>query len=138
MVGHFAAVHLEFARSYPDALRFVLAIVYGPEEGQPRIDMLSYWRPVMVWLVERIQTSIESGEFVPRPGATAPRLMRYLINVVHMEVMSSYEEQRFVASDPALRAMLDEGGVDLVSDLVAQFFGGAGVLQGEPAEESNR
>ena len=138
IVRHFAQVHLDFARDYSVGLRFVLTLAYGPEEGQPTVDLVGYWRPVIRWLAVRMHRAVESGELEPRPGATPERLMRYLFNLVHMDVMSTYEEQRFLAADPALFEMLREDGTDRVDDLVDQFFAGAGVLHEPSPEESNR
>lgn len=134
----FAAGHVDFAQRYPEALRFILTVAYGPEDAQPPVDFAAHWRPVVFDLIGRFEDAIERGEFTPRSGATVPRLVRHLLNLVHTEVMGAYEKERFLTDDDDLTDFMDEGDLDLVEDLVTQFFQGAGVLhaRGETEEPS--
>ena len=137
LVRDFATKHMDFARHYPEALRFILTVVYGPEDSQPRVDLVRYWSPVLLGLVRRFEQALSTGELRPRIHATAPRLARHLMNVVHMEVMASYEKERFADADASLVDLFDEDDEHVrVEDLVAQFFRGAGELRvphpGEP------
>lgn len=131
MVRHFAEVHIHVAQSYPHALRFALSIAYGPEEGQPEIDLFGHWHPILRALTERMQRAIVEGEFVPRPGATLPGLVQQLIHAVHFEVFAIYERERF---GKQATGVLDMGppAADPAGEVVAQFFHGAGTLRGRP------
>ena len=134
-VRHFATEHVRFASAYPEALRFILTVAYGPEENQPAVDLAACWRDVVFELVQRFERALADGEFVARAGATAPRLAHHLLNVVHLEVMGAYEKERFLGEAEDLAAVLDAGDLDLVEDLVAQFFHGAGqITVGKPEE----
>lgn len=127
MVRRFAEIHIHAAQSYPHALRFALSIAYGPEEGQPEIDLFGLWQPILLALAERMRRAIEEGEFVPRPGASLQGLVQQLVHTVHFEVFAIHERERF--GKQAVGA-LDFGSPadDPVGDVVAQFFHGAGTL----------
>ena len=131
MVHRYAALHVEAARSYPDALRFVLAVAYGPEEGQPDIDFFAYWNPVMQRMLERWQQAIDRGEFVPRPGTTPARLVQQLLNAVHLEVFAVHERERFGKSTDSMHEIAAPMP-DPAGEVVAQFFQGAGTLTRRP------
>lgn len=138
-VRAFARAHVDFSRNFPEALRFILTVVYGPEESLPRVDVMHFWRPVIFDLLQRFETALARGEITPRSGATAPRLVRHLLNLVHMEIMSAYEHERFVCEDPEMSTLFEEESADaLTDDLVAQFFHGAGGLRvAEPEEHDS-
>jgi len=134
VVRNFAGGHVEFGRNHPESLRFILTVAYGPEENQPVVDLMRFWRPVLFELHARFEAGVACGDFVPRSGATPARLVRHLFNLVHMEIMSAYEEERFLAHDAELVALFQDETPDLVEDLVRQFFHGAGELR-QPASE---
>lgn len=137
LVRQFAARHVEFSRNHPEALRFILTVAYGPEENQPAVDLVGHWRPVVFDLLHHVEGAIDRGELVPRRGATPAQLVRHLLNHVHMEAMSAYDEQRFLSADPEMVELFSQARHDVVDDIVAQFFHGAGALRGSGSEESD-
>lgn len=135
-VREFAAKHFEFARRYPDALRFILTVAYGPEESQPRVDLVRYWLPITLEIVRWFDRAIAGGELQARSGATAPGLARHLLNTVHMEVLTSYEKERFGIDESPCHTGEDLGDDARLDDLVDQFFRGAGALRPTPSGEN--
>lgn len=126
-VKQFAALHIHAAQSYPHAVRFALSVVYGPEEGQPEVDVFAHWLPVLTALTDRLQRAIDAREFVPRPGATLPGLVQQLIHAVHLEVFGTYERERFGKQSEGLMEIAPPVA-DPVGEVIAQYFHGAGTL----------
>lgn len=126
-VKRFAALHIHAGQSYPHAVRFALSVVYGPEEGQPEVDVFAHWLPVMTALTDRLRRAIDAQEFSPRPGATLPGLVQQLIHAVHLEVFGAYERERFGKQSAGMMEVAPPV-TDPVGEVVAQYFHGAGTL----------
>lgn len=61
--------HLQFCAEFPEAIRFLFGIMYGPEEGRPAFDMTAY-AAVEARIRNRFDRAIRSGEFVLHTGVT--------------------------------------------------------------------
>jgi len=61
--------HLQFCADFPEAIRFLFGIMYGPEEGRPAFDMTGY-SAVEARIRNCFDRAIRSGEFALRAGVT--------------------------------------------------------------------
>lgn len=70
LVLRVARAHASFPEQHPDAVRLLLSIGYGPDDGHPEVDLASAWVQIMDALQEQFRVAIVSGEFVPRGRRT--------------------------------------------------------------------
>jgi AcrR family transcriptional regulator len=53
--------HLRFATEHPDAVAFVLGLIYGPEEGRPALDLEAMYAPVRNRVRRAFERAARSG-----------------------------------------------------------------------------
>lgn len=129
LVVRMAEAHAEFPRQHPSAVRLMLSLAYGPDDGRPGIDVHDTWAAIMGMVGARFQAAIDSGEFEPRAGADAALLTRHLINLVHMAMFEEFKRERFGSAEDQHPTCL-VASVDPVQDIHDQFFYGAGRVTG--------
>jgi AcrR family transcriptional regulator len=61
--------HLQFAAAFPEAVRFVFGLLFGPEEGRPALDLTGY-AAVEARIRQRVERAIRSGALVLHAGVT--------------------------------------------------------------------
>ena len=61
--------HLQFGAAHPEAVRFLFALLYGPDEGRPAFDMSAY-AVVEARIQNCFERAIRTGAFVLRAGVT--------------------------------------------------------------------
>lgn len=61
--------HLQFCAAHPEAVRFLFALLYGPDEGRPAF-VLSGYAVVEERIRNRFERALRSGELVLRAGVT--------------------------------------------------------------------
>ena len=123
--------HTNIADRSPSAVEFMFAMMYGPREGQPHIDLTSMWAETHQRIALIFKRGIDSGEFVPRSGATIEFLVLQLGNLIHSHVSARFKAERFMARRPEEREevsrRLDEASLD---SALNHFFFGAGKVSG--------
>ncbi len=91
--------HLRFTAEFPDAIAFVLALLFGPAEGRPLLDLGTY-EAVADRVRKAFDRAIRSGELVLRDGVTRQDAVELYQAFVLSMVSHAFKAQRF--GKPAL------------------------------------
>ena len=119
--------HARLAESSPSAVEFMFSMLYGPEQGQPSLDINQLYEPTFRMIYEQFERGIETGAFVPREGMDASFLTQQLGNVIHSHATSVFKAKRFLEHHPDKRDAVERRLHTVSLDVAIQhFFFGAG------------
>ena len=124
-------IHLEAARSAPEALRFVYAVLFGPSEGRPPHDMFHRRQELMAEITAMFASAIKRGELTVRQGVTPEVLTMRLFAGINQHMMFSLKIME-LADAPDIIPMVDLTtmlGPHAAQGQVDFFFYGAGRLR---------
>lgn len=130
-----ARAHVDLVERSPAAVEFMLAMLYGPREGQPEPDLDRMYAPTGRMLAETFEQGIRDGELVPRPGISVYFLVDHFASLIHDSVIRRFRAERLLERYPERReeieARLGESSLELA---LRHFFLGAGAV---PALDGN-
>jgi AcrR family transcriptional regulator len=122
-----AQAHVQLAERSPSAVEFMFAMLYGPEEDQPRPDIEAMYVATHGMMVSVFERGIASSEFRPRKGMTVGFLVEQLGSLVHDHVSRRFRIDRLLERHPEKRAEIEARSEDWSLDVALDhFFSGAG------------
>ena len=122
-----ARAHVELVDRSPSAVQFMLAMLYGPQEGHPEPDLDRMYAATGRMIAETFDRGIRSGELKLRAGVTVPFLVDHFASLIHDSVLRRFRRERLLERYPDRReeieARLGESSLELALE---HFFFGAG------------
>ena len=124
-VGAFVGVHLDAVLEAPHALRFFCAVLFGPPESRPSVNIIEMNRSLHERLERMFRVAIEEGEL---PGALKGDeffLTVQLMGLIQQRMMLSMILSECAPGDVAHQQLTDLLGQGERERLVRFFFSGA-------------
>lgn len=124
-VSAFVGVHLDAALESPHALRFFCAVLFGPPESRPEVDLIEMNRPLQDRLEAMFQGAIDRGEL---PGEGAGDALFYsvqLMGLIQQQMMLSMILSESAPGDVVYEHLSNLLGEQERERLVRFFFDGA-------------
>jgi len=119
--------HVGILDKCPAAVEFMFSLMYGPQEGQPVLDISGMWSDTRERIAGVFDRAVTAGELVPREGVSQGFLVEQLGNLIHTHVSFRFNTSRLVASQPERRDELERCSKEMSLDVALQhFFFGAG------------
>jgi AcrR family transcriptional regulator len=126
-----ARAHVALVDRSPSAVQFMLAMLYGPQEGQPQPDVDRMYAATGRRIAETFERGIRSGELELREGVTVPFLVDHFASLIHDSVVRRFRRERLLERYPERReeieSRLGDGSLELALE---HFFFGAGAAPG--------
>jgi AcrR family transcriptional regulator len=95
--------HLELCERSEAALEFLLALLYGPMDGQPAVDLDGLYAGTRRTLERAFERAIVAGELVPRAGVGAEFLVERFTSLIHDLAVRRFRIVRMVSEFPERR-----------------------------------
>lgn len=122
-----ARAHVDLVERSPSAVQFMLAMLYGPQEGQPEPDLDRMYRGTGRRIAQTFERGIESGELRPRTGVSVPFLVDQFASLIHDGVIRRFRRERLLERYPERREEIEARLGDSSLELALEhFFFGAG------------
>ncbi len=124
-VSAFVGVHLDAALESPHALRFFCAVLFGPPESRPEVDIIEMNRPLHDRLEGMFEEAIERGEL---PGAKPGDALFFsvqLMGLIQQQMMLSMILSESAPGDMVYEHLSNLLGEQERERLVRFFFEGA-------------
>ncbi len=119
-------MYFQACRESPETLRFVYAAIFGPSQGRPECDLLTYLQRSHEPVEAVFQRALDHGELRPRPGHDARLLTERFMGLVSNHLMGALAAQELVAPPE-----IDLWGDEVLDRMLDFFFFGAGDLSQE-------
>jgi hypothetical protein len=87
--------HLGFAETYPEGLSFLLALVYGPSEGCPPIDLAPLYDGIQRRVHRAFDRAVRERQLVLRVGITLREAIDLYEALVDSLVLRAFKARRF-------------------------------------------
>ncbi len=127
-----AAAYFEACHDFPDALRFVYAVLYSPQQSRPDFALPDAYQTMLMAIQRRMEIAIDQGELTPPDGFDATFLTERFMGLVDNQLMGAFSLiSRGQSWHPSRHELDDYIGPRARAQLLDFFFAGAGLAATE-------
>lgn len=93
--------HAAFAEKYPDGLRLLLGMVYGPSQDLPDVDLVPLYAGVQQRIRRSFERALRTKQLVLRAGLSRSDAIDLFSEGVDAAVLRIFKAQRYDTSPPS-------------------------------------